>query len=169
MNRTNRIPRTLPTIPATRSNEPRLKAHEGNWSVASTAGESDSVRVEVRGPELTIRIDETVYSRDAVLRACHWFTDRCYLIVSHQDEGSFLVRIRAKADGLNLEAVAGDFENALLDAQLRVEIGRETGKIRELIVAKAFAEGELLDDPPVGDWRDSVAGKHGGGRENLRR
>jgi His-Xaa-Ser system protein HxsD len=50
----------------------------------------------------------------------------------------------------------GDFQNAILDFQLRIEIGRETGPIRELIVAKAFAEGDLLDEPPVGDWRDPV-------------
>jgi His-Xaa-Ser system protein HxsD len=53
-------------------------------------------------------------------------------------------------------SIIGDFENALLDAQLRVEISRETSQIRELIVAKAFAEGDLLDDAPVGDWRDPV-------------
>ena len=28
--------------------------------------------------------------------------------------------------------------------------------MRELIVAKAFAEGDVLEDPPVGDDRDPV-------------
>jgi hypothetical protein len=48
----------------------------------------------------------------------------------------------------------GEFENALLDHQLRFEIARETATLRELIVAKAFAEGDVLEDPPVGDDRD---------------
>jgi hypothetical protein len=54
-----------------------------------------------------------------------------------------------------------EFENSLLDAQLRVEIARETAVVRELIVAKAFAEGDLLEDSPVGDWKDPVASSDG--------
>jgi hypothetical protein len=50
----------------------------------------------------------------------------------------------------------GEFENALLDHQLRFEIARETATLRELIVAKAFAEGDVLEDPPVGDDSDPV-------------
>jgi His-Xaa-Ser system protein HxsD len=104
----------------------------------------------------TILVDETIYSRDAVLRACHWFTDRCHVFVSRAKPGVLSVRITAKPGGAELDSVVGDFENALLDAQLRREIGQETAPIRELIVAKAFAEGDLLDDAPAGEWREPV-------------
>jgi His-Xaa-Ser system protein HxsD len=106
--------------------------------------------------ELRFLVDEQVYSREAVLRACYWFTDRCYLFVSRPTPGHLLVAIRAKAGGPPLDAVAGDFGNALLDQQVRQDIQRETARLRELIVAKAFAEGNLLDDAPVGDDRDPV-------------
>ncbi len=104
----------------------------------------------------TILVDETIYSREAVLRACYWFTDRCHVFLSRAEAGVFSVRITVKPGGVELDSVAGDFENALLDAQLRREIGQETERIRELIVAKAFAEGDLLDDAPAGEWRDPV-------------
>ena len=55
-----------------------------------------------------------------------------------------------------LETVAGEFANALLDWQVRLDIQRETANLRELIVAKAFAEGNLLEDSPIGDDRDPV-------------
>lgn len=55
-----------------------------------------------------------------------------------------------------LDSIVGEFENALLDHQLRFEIASETATLRELIVAKAFAEGNALEDPPVGDDRDPV-------------
>jgi len=106
--------------------------------------------------DVRLLVDETVYSREAVLRACYWFTDRCYLFVSRPGPQRLLVSIRAKPGGPSLDGVAGDFGNALLDHQVRQEIERETSRIRELIVAKAFAEGNLLDDPPVGDDRDPV-------------
>src|SRR5882724_3740279 len=99
--------------------------------------------------EVRLLVDETVYSRQAVLRACYWFTDRCYLFISRVAPQHLLVLIRAKPGGPSLDSVAGDFGNALLDHQVRHEIERETSRVRELIVAKAFAEGNLLDDPPV--------------------
>ena len=124
-----------------------------------------AVRIERKDDtEVVVLIDESVYSRAAVLRALHWYTDRLLIQISAQNAPHLAVTLRAKNGASNLSAVLAEFENSLLDAQLRVVIGRETAAIRELIVAKAFAEGDLLDDPPVGDWRDPVAssGKSGG-------
>jgi His-Xaa-Ser system protein HxsD len=106
--------------------------------------------------EVTLLVDETIYSRIAVLKTCYWFTNRCYIFISRHDEQHLAVRLASKPSGIGLAAVAGEFENALLDHQLRFEIARETATIRELIVAKAFAEGNAIEDPPVGDDRDPV-------------
>jgi hypothetical protein len=56
----------------------------------------------------------------------------------------------------NILTIRGEFGNALLDQQLRLDIERETRTLRELIVAKAFAASGVLEDPPVGDDRDPV-------------
>jgi len=104
---------------------------------------------------VVLLVDESIYSKEALLRTCYWFTDRCYLFISRLGPNQFSVRIRPKALGLSLESISGEFENALLDQQLRQDVDRETTRLRELIVAKAFAEGDL-DDPPVGDDRDPV-------------
>ena len=119
-------------------------------------GPALSIETIVRSDtEVTLLVDESVYCREAVLRACYWFTDRCYLFVSRPAPNRLAVSVRAKAPAA-LEALAGDLSNALLDYQVRLDIERETHNLRELIVAKAFAEGNLLDDPPVGDDRDPV-------------
>jgi His-Xaa-Ser system protein HxsD len=100
-------------------------------------------------------VEESIYSKEALLRTCYWFTDRCYLFISRPGPYQFSVRIRPKTRGLPLESISGEFENALIDQQLRQDIDRETERLRELIVAKAFAEGDL-DDAPVGDDRDPM-------------
>jgi len=120
------------------------------------SGDVRVVNGEVKSGEVILLVDESVYSREVLLRTCYWFTDRCYLFVSRAGSGVFSVRIRAKADGKALDTISGDFENALIDQQVRQDIERETARLRELIVAKAFAEGQDLDDPPVGDDRDPV-------------
>ena len=109
------------------------------------------------GSEVTLRLDESVYSREAVLRACNWFTDRVSLTVSEAGPGKIDVRLKAHPGKVDLESLIGELENALLDAQVRIEISRETAAVRELIVAKAFAEGDLLEDAPAGEWHDPVA------------
>jgi His-Xaa-Ser system protein HxsD len=52
-----------------------------------------------------------------------------------------------------LEEIAGEFLNSLLDHQITRDIEAETGRIRELLVTKAFAEAGLLEDTPTGRSR----------------
>lgn len=108
--------------------------------------------------EIVVNVDETVYHLTAVLRACYWFTDRCYVFVSRPSPGFLSVHIRAKTStGAELlPAVSGEFANALLDYELRRQIDTQTGQIRDLLVAKAVAEAGTLDDPPPGSANDPV-------------
>lgn len=111
-------------------------------------------------------IDELVYSRDAVLRTCYWYTDRCYVFISRPSgKGTLLISLRMKnllptLDNpcpVSLESVAGEFQNSLLDQQLRIDIELQTRAVREMLVAKAFSESGVMDDPIPGDARDPVA------------
>ncbi len=108
------------------------------------------------GNEKTLLVDQGVYSREALLRTCYWFTDRCYIFITRPDSGHYAVNLTQKPGAPALETIAGEFANALLDWQVRLDIQRETANLRELIVAKAFAEGNLLEDSPIGDDRDPV-------------
>jgi His-Xaa-Ser system protein HxsD len=108
------------------------------------------------GREITLLVDDAIYGRTAVLKTCYWFTDRCFIFIYRHDEQHLAIRLAAKSNSQDLEPITGEFENALLDHQLRFEIARETTTLRDLIVAKAFAEGDVLEDAPVGDDRDPV-------------
>lgn len=55
-----------------------------------------------------------------------------------------------------IDELLPDFFEALLDSQLRVEIQEQTAAVRELIIAKAFAESGVLEDPPPGTFEDPV-------------
>ncbi len=110
---------------------------------------------------LSVDVNESVYARDAVLRTAYWFTDRCYLYITRTGPGLFRVHFKPKAAKPGpvvetLEEIAGEFLNSLLDHQLRHDIEAQTGQIRELLVAKAFAEAGLLEDTPPGDPGDPV-------------
>jgi His-Xaa-Ser system protein HxsD len=111
----------------------------------------------------TISLDKKVYSKPAALRACYWFGRDLYCHIDERDE--FLevtVRLRVSSPTLDQPKVRKIDEwlpeifDALLDSQLRVEIQAETAGVRELIIAKAFAESGVLEDPPPGTFVDPV-------------
>jgi len=123
---------------------------------------SSSGLFEIHDKVLSVDVNESVYSRDAVLRTAYWFTDRCYLHITRPAPGFFRIQFKAKASPkpdlvvATLEEVAGEFLNSLLDHQTRQDIESQTGRIRELLVAKAFAEAGVLEDTPPGEPGDSV-------------
>jgi His-Xaa-Ser system protein HxsD len=91
--------------------------------------------------EVTFDLDEEVYSLDATYGAAYLFVDRCYVFLSRPAEQTVRVRLRTQeaAEEEALEALAGSFANELLNQVLRIRIGRSTARVREQVMARAFA------------------------------
>jgi len=126
--------------------------------------EAASPRIPTPDPDtgaLGLAVDLSVFSQEAVLRTAYKLTDRCYLFVEREATagGRLVVTFRSKADGTALQDLVGEFSNELIDQQLREQLAREAGPIREILVAQAFAEGNLLD--PQRDEGDYVADPKG--------
>ena len=123
--------------------------------------DSSSGLFAIHDDVLSVDLNESLYSRDAVLRAAYWFTDRCYLYITRPEPDSFRVQFKSKLRKSDLvveklDEIAGEFLNSLLDHQIRHDIEAQTGRIRELLVAKAFAEAGVFEDTPPGEPGDSV-------------
>jgi His-Xaa-Ser system protein HxsD len=95
---------------------------------------------------LNVPVDLRVYPLEVLFRTCYAFTDRCYLFLDRdEDDARVTVHFAKKSDGTDLRAIAGEFCNELVSQRVMRDIAAETRPIRELIVAQAFAEGDLLD------------------------
>jgi|SRR4030095_3868845 His-Xaa-Ser system protein HxsD len=105
--------------------------------------------VRIEDETALLDVDETIYSEGAVLRAVYEYSDRCFIALQRV-ETRIHVAIKAKSGNRDLETLAMGFLNSLADHELRVQIDRETRDIRTLLVAQAFAEGDLLSEvqPP---------------------
>ena len=87
-----------------------------------------------------IELSKECYEYEAILRTTYKFTDRCYLSIDPISENVTGVFLRPKDEGdVNLEKVARDFCNELIDQQLRIIVERNYGDIRKEIVKKAFS------------------------------
>lgn len=105
---------------------------------------------------ITIQLDRTIFSSEAVLKACHWFSkDFTFEIL--QGEGPLLaVSLTAKPASETRDGVRAEFVSMAADFTLRERIEARTSSLRELLLAKAFAESGVLEDSPEGVFGDRI-------------
>lgn len=85
-------------------------------------------------------IDESLYDLDVVFGTAYLFLDRCYVWLDRPTDRKVDVVLRARgaATEAQLEELAGEFANELLNQALRKRVGDANARIREFIMAKAF-------------------------------
>ncbi len=89
---------------------------------------------------LGLLLSEDLYPLDAIYGAAYLFVDRCYLYFDRPADKQVQVRFRAKSDAgdTDLEAIAGEFCNELLNQVVRLQVGESTRTLREYYLARAF-------------------------------
>lgn len=106
---------------------------------------------------LVFSLKTSLYLKEVIVGACYVFIDRVYIHLDSKKKGEIIVEMSPKdnVDKKELEKIKGEFENELLVYAHRVNITKNTGKIRELIVERALyssiddsdEESEAFDDP----------------------
>lgn len=111
---------------------------------------------------IIVYADISLYSKDSVFKCLYWYGDKyhtnisvcvnngreCYKIVLKPILGETL-------DDDEKNDVIQKLENDLIDFNLRDIVTKETINIRELLIAKAFSNGEF-DEEPQGEVSDPL-------------
>lgn len=90
-----------------------------------------------------ITINTAIYALDAVHAASYAFIDRYHVLATPEGSDSVIVVFEAKDKGRDIEGDLKEFTDALIDYQVRFQLDRTNGKIRDLIVAHAFSPLDL--------------------------
>ena len=104
------------------------------------------------GAYIAIVIDTAIYQRTAVMKTAYWQTNQCYVFIAKGNAPDTLkieFRVKDPAQSDDLEPLAREFCNRLLDQQVRELVASETGEIRDALVRKAFFEGNKRLDPAI--------------------
>ena len=104
---------------------------------------------------IEVVLDGTFFSSDSILKTCYWFSRHYTFELKHGD-GRTTVRLLPKDATLPTSAVHGEFLAMATDFSLRERIEARTANIREILLAKAFAESGVLEDSPAGIFVDQV-------------
>jgi His-Xaa-Ser system protein HxsD len=115
--------------------------------------------------QVCLKLDARQFSRAAILRASYWLSkDLDIEIPPSESDTRIQVVLRAKSTiptldnprSKNLHELVSEFHEALIDAELRVQVLRETAAVREMLLAKALAEAGILEGDPPGSFEDPV-------------
>ena len=113
---------------------------------------------KIHNGTIELVINGKVFSKDTVLKTMYWFGDKFLVDIAIKEE-NFLVSLKPLSS-LNLssddlEHYLQKAQRDLIDFSLREIINKETTNIRELLIAKAFSNGEY-DETPLGEISDPV-------------
>jgi His-Xaa-Ser system protein HxsD len=96
--------------------------------------------------KLLLVLSKELYEKEAVFASAHKFTDRCTILIEPFDHNSVGAYFKGKREDCDLFKIAEEYCNEVLDQQLRLDIERKYGNIRDLIVKQAFSPLENLKD-----------------------
>jgi His-Xaa-Ser system protein HxsD len=105
---------------------------------------------------LAVPIDLSVFSSQAALRAAYKMTDRVFIVLQRDstDTRKMWALFVGRMANTDVKPIVLEFQNELIDQQLRVQLEAQFHDVRTMIVAQAFAEGNLLGaDDEHADYR----------------
>ncbi|MDR3093617.1 MAG: His-Xaa-Ser system protein HxsD [Bacteroidales bacterium] len=89
--------------------------------------------------KLTVNVDLNIYKQEVITSAIHKFTDKCF-VSQNKADNVIQVAFSVKSEqSVSLELLVKEFENELIDQQVRYDTEQKFGHIRNLIVQQAFA------------------------------
>lgn len=117
---------------------------------------------EIINGEIIVYADTRLYSKDSLFKCLYWYGDKFHTNISFYDETTYRVAIKSiNENDLNnsqLEEILFKLERDLIDFNLRDIVSKETQNVRDLLIAKAFSNGEL-DELPPGEISDPIGFK----------
>ena len=108
------------------------------------AENADNCPLWAGGALRLVVVEVSVYSLRAILKVAYNLTGRAFIHLQYRDEKAVEIRIRAKDSAADVDWIVGYFLNDLIDQRLCEMVGRETEATRDLILAHALSQTNLL-------------------------
>jgi len=114
---------------------------------------------EIEDNEVIVFADTSLYSKDSIFKCLYWYGDKFHTNLSFADSNTYRVSVKPistlQLSPDELEYLLLKVERDLIDFNLRDIVTKETQNVRDLLIAKAFSNGEF-DELPPGEVSDPV-------------
>jgi His-Xaa-Ser system protein HxsD len=115
----------------------------------------------IDGNEIIFYVDSSIYSKDGLFKCLYWYGDKFHISINMEDAFFKISLIPQQGSSVELSDLTlylQKLERDVIDFNLRDIVTKETKNIRELLIAKAFSNGEF-DELPPGEISDPVGFK----------
>ncbi|OHB89675.1 MAG: His-Xaa-Ser system protein HxsD [Planctomycetes bacterium RIFCSPHIGHO2_02_FULL_50_42] len=108
----------------------------------------DGIVTKLEDGRLFIKLNTSIYEKEAVMAAAYKMTDSCFIIIKPLDNTLVGIFFESKnnQDERELEEIAKKFCNEVLDQQVRLDVEKRYGNIRDLLIMQAFRPIENIGD-----------------------
>ena len=97
--------------------------------------------------KVTFYVNSKIYDKTCVMKTAYVFIDRCYVYIDIKENMFEIVLTNKKGKTYDLNEILGEFNNELLNQQLRKKISEDTKEIRQLVLARALYSSYVdIDD-----------------------
>jgi His-Xaa-Ser system protein HxsD len=114
---------------------------------------------EIINDEIIVYAHVSLFSKDSLFKCMYWYGANFHTNISFLDESTYRISLKSLSDNkltsIELERILFKLERDLIDFNLRDIVSKETQNVRDLLIAKAFSNGEL-DNLPPGEISDPV-------------
>ena len=108
----------------------------------------EEIITKVQNGRLLIKLSNSIYKKEAAMAAAYKLTDSCIIFVKPLEDNHFGVYFEPKSNQNEdeLEAIAKTYCNEVLDQQTSLDVEKQYGNIRDLLVKQAFSPIENIKD-----------------------
>jgi len=104
--------------------------------ISDFISDSDSERIN-------ITVSTSVYSLEAIHEATYKYTNSYHILIIPKTDDSVTIIFEVKEKAKDAREDIKEFANYLIDHQIRLQLEKTNGRIRDLIVAHAFSPLDL--------------------------
>lgn len=105
---------------------------------------------------LNLKIEKEIYSVDVLFKCFYWYGANFTIEIEDFSPTLHLVLLKSNNGEFDKEHLIEKIKRDLIDFKLRDIVNKETKIIRELLIAKAFANYIDLEEDPTTNVSDSV-------------
>jgi His-Xaa-Ser system protein HxsD len=126
----------------------------------------EKIKNKINKNQIIFYLSPKVYSLEVIYSAANSFLNRAYVLLDCDSDKKIKVELKGKVElsKKQLEALAGEFCNEILNCLLRAEITKSNQKLREYVVASALVSSlsaglaGVDEEVSQGDWREDPLG-----------
>lgn len=118
-------------------------------------------KINLKENQIIFWLNSKTYPLEAIYSTAYVFLDRAYVYLDGDPAKEIAVFLKGKEKltKKQLESLAGEFQNELLNYLLRVEIAKRTKKVRDFIVGTALVSAlptDLLVQPSLSEKKEII-------------